>query len=210
MAFRMEINSENIKIACVGWLRFRKRLQLIATECGRWSSDVLACDDKDSVEIEVKVDKYDLRRDFDKRKHKAYEDGTARGWTPKYFYFAVPYDLMDEALLIIKNKGPKYGLMVFEPREVYQIFECLRVVKRPTKLHDGAIAKRMQRDVAYRMGSELFNLYAHKEYFFKEIRSIYNHASKKIVNDLAKARTDLEMDDGGFCEEEHACRAVQN
>ncbi len=71
-----QMNSVQMKAAAMHWLRFRKQLNYVATECGFWSADVIGCDSEHLIEIEVKVSRADLMAEFRNKleKHEYYPD----------------------------------------------------------------------------------------------------------------------------------------
>ena len=105
----MKIDSKYIKGVLCSYYRFKKQCGILATECGRYSSDFLVQHKDKLIEIEVKVSKSDLNNDFKKDKHRIYESGRSY-WTPHQFYFAVPEDIAEYAAS--KVVGTKYGLLV--------------------------------------------------------------------------------------------------
>ncbi len=61
------------------------------------------------TEIEIKVSKADLNNDFKKPKHRIYAANSSP-WTPNYFYFCVPQELLDYA--VAKCADKPYGILV--------------------------------------------------------------------------------------------------
>jgi len=101
-----------MKAAICSYYRFGKSIKYIATECGRYYSDVLLISQQYLVEIEIKVSKADLSNDFKKDKHRIYETQIGKE-IPNYFYFAVPPELVEFA--VSKCVGKPYGVMVIRP-----------------------------------------------------------------------------------------------
>lgn len=156
------MDSYVLKTEALCWLRFGKKMLLVCTEGGSWSADVLGLADDHSVEIEVKVSKSDLKREFLTKAHKHYvynlaEHGVGRQ-VPNYFYFYVPPELETDALKIIEAECPKAGLAVYDPT-INLDGRKTRVTRRATKLHDRAPSQHFKNTVLRRMGSELCGRY---------------------------------------------------
>lgn len=155
------MNSAILKTEALCWLRFAKQMDFVASEAGKWNADVLAANERYSIEVEVKVSIADLRAEFRNKmtKHAYYDKGTPN-WSPTYFYFAVPSNIADKALAIINELAPKAGLIVYyEP--VYRSRPGERYVcrKKADKLHDKPPSKTFLREIYRRMGSELCGLH---------------------------------------------------
>lgn len=109
----MKITSNYMKAALCTYYRFGKSAKYIATECGRYYSDVLAICNGHLIEVEIKVSKADLSNDFKKDKHRIYETNIGKE-VPNYFYFAVPQELVEFA--VSRCIGKPYGvILVREP-----------------------------------------------------------------------------------------------
>lgn len=122
-----DFNAAMMKATLMAWCRFKKGMRYVASECGAFNSDVLAANEKEMIEIEVKVSTYDLKVDFNKNKHHYYHKCSQNGYKerhiPNKFYFAVPKSMEEEALKIINNKknmwseqefNSRYGLLTFD------------------------------------------------------------------------------------------------
>jgi hypothetical protein len=151
-----------LKTEALCWLRFVKKMELVATEAGAWSADVLGMNETSSIELEVKVTKSDLRREFDQKRTKHYlyngsvDDKPPTRHVPNYFYFYVPFWLQEEALKLIQLHSPKAGLAVYgEGKGHYLDGRRTVIVKKPTKLHGKAPSASFWRTLLLRMGSEL-------------------------------------------------------
>lgn len=119
------ISSEYIKTALLSYLRFGKGAKVVATEAGRYSSDVLAIRKNELYEFEVKVSKSDLKADFKKGKHTHYRtpnltEAQAKH-VPVYFYFAVPPELAEYAIRSCLTTP--YGIVVVTEGIVRKISE---------------------------------------------------------------------------------------
>ena len=63
------MNSNEMKTKVLHYLRFKRDYSLVATEAGRKkknNADVLASNFEEIVEVEIKISKYDLKKDFQK------------------------------------------------------------------------------------------------------------------------------------------------
>jgi len=160
------MTSLDLKTAALCWLRFGRQLEYVATEVGNYSADVFGATDKATYEIETKVSKYDLRNDFKKSKHKNYNhEGTRWGhWVPTYFYFCVPEYLVEEAKSLVETNNSKYGILQYtDGPPTFKQHERLSVAKRAGKIHTQQTNEQVFRYLALRMGSDLCNLYIHKQ-----------------------------------------------
>ena len=72
----MSINSNYCKAALFSYFRFGKQVKCIASECGRYNSDILLVHKNKLVEVEIKTSKQDFKNDFKKYKHKFYNTST--------------------------------------------------------------------------------------------------------------------------------------
>lgn len=176
--------SKTLKAEALAWLRFGKQLPYIATEAGRWNADVLGANTKMSVEIEVKISKSDLQREFRSKKAKHYlyanADGQQTRNVPNYFYFYVPEEMEEYALGIVNTECPKAGLAIYSHTGLGN-GNNTRVAKRPTKLHDQAPLPVFLRTVLKRMGSELVSRYVASRIMHEEVVSRLEDVDKKVV-----------------------------
>ena len=130
----MKINSNFIKLRLLEYYRF-KRAMLAGTEVNvaRGIADVLAIsmDLKRSYEIEVKTSIQDLKNDFKNKenKHSKMEDKHPYDMTPNYFIFAIPEDLLEKAVLYLKTKNDKYGIILVEDNG------DIKTIKKPKLLN---------------------------------------------------------------------------
>lgn len=110
-----KITALDIKRAVMCYLRFTRQW-LCASEC--MNNDVMAITDKDIIEVEIKVSKYDLwKGEAKKRKHKQMQELV--GWSVRYlpnrFYICVPIFLEEEARLWVEQTNKKYGIIRYNP-----------------------------------------------------------------------------------------------
>lgn len=188
----MPINTPALKTEALCWLRFGKKLELVATEAGRWNADVLGCNDNFSVEVEVKVDIRDLRREFTGKSAKHYlyanAEGAPSAGVPNYFYFFVPAALEKEALLLIEEHAPKAGLAVYEDPERKSAMSdgrMTRVARKARRLHDQKPSAKMKRTLLLRMGSELCGRYvAFRDFQYRVLEELWNIDNK--IADVVK------------------------
>lgn len=164
-------NAESIKLALLLSYRFSRGAYLVSTECGNYSSDVLAVDkDGTFTEIEVKVSLTDFKADFKKPKHKIFEHATTlkeMAWDKKFafvphqFYFAVPESLVPEVLPLLMGKP--YGVISvpdikFVPSMNWiQRMKYLKVVKRASEMRKHKITEQERKVIIARMSSEMIN-----------------------------------------------------
>ncbi len=114
----MRFTSDELKAMVAGYFRYKRMCSLIAFEASdrcQWSqgepADVLAVTNARLLyEIEVKISLTDLKNDIKKKKHQIIS--RYPGELPIHcFYFAVPDDLTNPALEIIKEVYPYAGLL---------------------------------------------------------------------------------------------------
>ena len=99
--------------------RFEKQFPYVATECLKYS-DINALNDKCLVEVEVKISKSDLKAEFKTAGNKhtkhfiLYCNPSCRPLAiiPNYYYICVPEELKKDAIDIVKEINPKYGVLV--------------------------------------------------------------------------------------------------
>lgn len=149
--------SHEISTACLGYLRFAKRMPYVATEFKEnlWRADVYAANKELAIEVEVKVSTSDFKADFLKGKHAL----PLRG--PNKFYFAVPLCMKAFALEQLA-KYPNYGLLVYD-QEVDTseswMWKRLSTVRKAAWLHRDRPKECTKKALLMRMGSELFGFH---------------------------------------------------
>lgn len=154
------MNSVSLKEVALWWLKFEKQMTHICTEFGTYSADAYGACKTRTIEIETKIDKYDLMHDFDKRKHRIYashksEDAYFLGrHIPNYFFFLVPQKLAEQASLLCDEKGPKYGVLVYDPLEEYWQRK-FTVVRRSRRIHSVPPHEEVFNRMAARMSNEI-------------------------------------------------------
>lgn len=153
--------SSTMKLKCeaLRWLRIDQRCMFIATEVGGHAADVLGCNEKKLIEIEVKVTFDDFKNDFKKYKHGKYGGQYGEGvdqWVPTHFYFAVTDELVQPVTEYLAHKAKSH-----ERFNSYGIISLggWRVVKRAKWLHKNEPNNRVKGTMALRMGSELIRFH---------------------------------------------------
>ena len=126
------MKSSTLKAEGLAWLRYVKRADSIATEIGPYSADILGVNSSYSIEVEVKCTLADLKNDFKKTKHILYQGNAPGTFVPNFFYVMVPVDLEEKALVVLDEKGPKYGLLVFEENKQVLAGRQCRVAREAT------------------------------------------------------------------------------
>lgn len=113
------VNSDQIKATIASYWRYVRQCPVVALEVssnlssysGGELADVLTVDkNRMLIETEVKVTLADLKRDARKAKHRSFREGLQRCIT-RYFYFAVPTDIANEAKLVCDDLFPYAGIL---------------------------------------------------------------------------------------------------
>lgn len=153
------MKSQDLKAAALQWLRFVRRYEIVCTEAGTIGlADVIGVCATSSVEVEIKVSKADLRREFTEKANKhSYYKSVPGGQSPNYFYFMVPEKLVEAAVAVAIEHNPKYGVVSMPEGGNYQ---TLSVVRKAQRLHSEKPGRGMIRVATMRMSSELATLYA--------------------------------------------------
>ena len=180
------MNSRDLKTLAFCWLRFGKKYSIIATEAGHWNADVLGVSDHESVEIEVKVSRADLRIDRNKPKHKCFGQvlgGRYQG--PNRFYYLVPEVLKDSALAVAEELNPLYGVMVAraDGSVGYHAHKLLTVARRARQLHAEKPTDALKDRIIKRMSSELAGWYLRASYEDRMIAAVCGLESNKDVEE---------------------------
>lgn len=189
------MDSNTLKTEALCWMRFIKKMEFIATECGGWSADVLGVCDNFSIEIEVKVSKSDLKREFQNKasKHFLYNNGGTSRHVPNYFYFYVPLELEEAALALIAEHSPKAGLAVYENKTDNTMDgKRTRISKRPGKLHDRKPSDALKRVVLLRMGSELCGRHiAHRD-LMERLHSLIDGMAAQVIEKISSSTNTID------------------
>jgi len=150
------MESKTLKKALLCYLRFKRGMIYVATECGMFNADVLAIKDDKLIEVEIKISKSDFLADFKKPKHESYREADIG--TPHLFYFCVPSDMSDYVLNYINSHNLPYGVMSVVSK-VSSWKDAVSIVKSAKKIHNREIGKNTKDIIAARMSSEIANLY---------------------------------------------------
>jgi hypothetical protein len=127
------------------YYRFRKQC-VVADEYN--GADVIADSGSEIIEVEVKVDKYDLLKGELKKKskHQSYRVGAM--WHmchPNKFLFGVTEELVEDAKQLVEKLNLKYGIIAFNTESFLKSIEDgfdpytlrhVRIVRSAKKLHD--------------------------------------------------------------------------
>jgi hypothetical protein len=116
------LSSDDIKAAVASYFRYVRQFPLVAFESGpdlvsAWrpsnQADILAIDKHRMLyEVEVKISLSDLKANRKKQEHYDYSRGYSH--FVHMFYFAVPYDLGNQAKLVISDFFPYAGILTIE------------------------------------------------------------------------------------------------
>jgi len=154
------MNANEVKTKVLHYWRFtRNGYNYIATEAGKFKSDILVSNEKEIVECETKISRADLRNDFKKKKHAIYKKPTAwySKWLPNKFYFAVPESLAEYALELSEDTG--YGVIAVSSNKISKrkkdtyckILKAANVIQPNFK-------EKLHRQIIMRESSELIRL----------------------------------------------------
>jgi len=154
------MNANEIKTKVLHYWRFtRNGYNYIATEAGKFKSDILVSNEKEIIECETKISRADLRNDFKKKKHSIYGKPSTwyAKWIPNKFYFAVPKSLTEYALEL--SEGTPYGVIEVSDKiigknkkEIYcQIVKSAGVIQNKFK-------EKLHKQILMRCSSELIRL----------------------------------------------------
>jgi hypothetical protein len=168
-----------IHAEALAWLRFSKRCMIVATEVGTWSADVLGMNDKQSIEVEVKVSVSDLQAEFRHKEQKHWVYAHGGNGAPNLMYFCVPEELAEKAKAILDEKAPYAGLLSYNGGKLLA-GRNLVSVKRPKELRETPPTARERERAIMRMSSQLCCLSLMQVDF-----------QQRIVNQLQIAREDV-------------------
>ena len=147
------MTSLQIKHALLSYFRF-ERQWICASEC--MDNDVMVITNKGIIEVEVKVNKYDLwKGEAKKTKHKYYANQIFNRCSPNKFYICVPEELKEEAVKWVETTNKKYGVILCGKRTYfpYSIF----ISKRAIVLHNKS-NEYSEKRIMMRVCSENINL----------------------------------------------------
>lgn len=162
----MKITAFELKLAVLEYYRFGSQCVAVDEFNG---ADVIADTGKEIIEIEVKVDKYDLRNGEPRKRGKHHNYRMGRQYArcnPNKFMFCVPTELIEVAKEVVASLNPKYGIIAFDTDQFDRVInrgytpytcKCLCVIKRAGKLHTNYDA-RQQQLIAKRTSAKLITL----------------------------------------------------
>lgn len=148
------MNSLECKVKVLHYFRFKRRYLYIATEAGKFNSDILISDGEQIIEVEVKISISDLKNEIKKKKHKIYASPTSyySKFLPNYFIFAVPESMLEKAKKYIRETD---GLIsIFEKPIGAKSETYCKIIKKP-KLITEKFSVSLHYELLLRMGSEL-------------------------------------------------------
>lgn len=145
---KKKITALDIKYTLMYYFRF-KRQCICATEC--LNNDVMVITDKDVIDVEIKINKYDLWKGEERKfKHKQYKNmssKTYKNFMGNRFYICIPKYLEDEALKWVKATNDKYGIITYYGK--HQTY----ITKRAKSLIKG-VSKQLEKSIMMRVCSE--------------------------------------------------------
>lgn len=151
------MDASDIKVLLLHYWRYNRGYKYIATECGKFWSDVMVSNEKEIIECEVKISISDLKNDFLKKKHEIYKNPSNyyKQWIPNKFYFAVPDGLQEKTdQLILKSNYTNYGIIVVSNTKSLLDSEKCHVYRKVSKLHN-RFNKKLLKQLVNRMSSEI-------------------------------------------------------
>ena len=115
----MKISSDKVKAIIASYWRYTRQCPLVALEANcrlqafndGGQADILVINKNGLlIEIEVKLNKADFRRDRNKLKHRYLRENSGR-WPTTYFYFAVPKEIANKVAFLCENLYPYAGVL---------------------------------------------------------------------------------------------------
>lgn len=185
-----------IKRVLINFLRFDRQFVYVATEAGRFNSDVLGIAKNDRMtEFEVKVSFTDFRNDFKKPKHDLYLGGQPESMMSKWewrddkylplenpkipdwamesipykFYFVVTKEIEEKCLAYLNERKLPYGLYSFNEEL------GLVLIKKAPVLKDHYVTDGIKKIMALRMSSEIAGLRDRLESMKQTLASTQNY-----------------------------------
>lgn len=162
--------SDILKLELMKYFRFEKGMVFVCSECIH-NSDISAINDKCLVEVEVKISKSDFRREFENisskngsfwkgRKHHFYkhpDEAWAAYTIPNKFYFCVPEEMEVWAMEYLKDKNPKYGLLVYDAN-ISGKTSKIRLSKGARQLQKEPPSQDVWRQIGVRVTNEMITI----------------------------------------------------
>lgn len=154
------MNAHEIKTKTLHYWRFtRNGYNYVATEAGKFKSDILVSNEKEIIECETKISKSDLKNDFKKKKHSIYEKPSSwySKWIPNRFYFAVPKELVELARELVG--GTVYGVIEVSDKIISnRKKEVYCTIVRPAGIIQPKFKEKLHKQIVMRESSELIRL----------------------------------------------------
>lgn len=171
-----ELSSLELKYYILKYYRIERQMPICCTECkcfGTYIADVIAADDKEVIEVEIKTSLSDFNADFDKKqaKHAAYLDSTLHVTgskdsvlkpnqhyqVPNRFFYAAGPQVAKE--ILPKLTGLPYGLIIVDPTNSnWALNSSVKIVKQASKINQ-TYPSAIRKAALARMSSEIINLY---------------------------------------------------
>lgn len=160
-----KITAFELKLAFLEYYRFQKQCVTVDEFNG---ADVIADNGREIIEVEVKVDRYDLMRNELKKKNKHLSYKVGAPWArchPNKFLFGVTEDLVEDAKQLIEKLNPKYGIIAFNTQSFEKAIDDgflpapirhIRIAKSAKALHTNY--RNQQRLIAKRASCKLISL----------------------------------------------------
>lgn len=154
------MNANEVKTKTLHYWRFtRNGYNFIATEAGKFKSDILVSNEKEIIECETKISRADLRNDFKKKKHGIYKKPSSwySKWIPNKFYFAVPENLTELALELVEDTP--YGVIEVSSKSISnRKKEVYCVIVKSAKTVQPKFKEKLHKQIVMRGSSELIRL----------------------------------------------------
>lgn len=162
----MKLTAFHLKLALMEYYRFRRQYICVDEFNG---ADIIVDTGSSIIEVEIKVDRSDLRRGEDKKvvKHDCYRRGISyHRCHPNKYLFCVPTSLREVAEKTIQTLNPKYGLILFDEARFHRftdqgwpafLGDLVCTVKRAGKLH-AKYSDKQSKLIAKRTSSKLATL----------------------------------------------------
>lgn len=156
-----KITSKQIKCALMHYFRIKRGMVTgaeISVSEGR-VADILADNESNVYEVEVKISKTDLNQDFKNKsdKHHIHKNNIDCKYKckPNYFYICVPSELIGYTLPFIEKFHPQYGVIEYVDYSWWP--DRIRIKKRAKRLHK-KYHSRIQ-DIYRKLSYEILKLY---------------------------------------------------
>ena len=151
-----QINSESMKIVLAYYFRYILHYKYACTEFK--FMDVFVSNGENSIEIECKTSKQDLKNEIKnkKNKHKLYSGKQLTSqFIPNEYYICMTQELYNdpEATKIVNKINKKYGIVVIYPNDP---MPCVK--KYAEKLNNKKITKNITDKIIERLSSENIGL----------------------------------------------------